>query len=365
MPTITAGSLATGDTTTTFTQVFSSRNAGTDALLPVGIVNDGNGGDNYSYTFVTAAGTINQLAITVSAATDAKTYDGTTSFRGTCQSSLQVWVPVMRANFTQAFDSRNAGPRTLIASRHRQRRQRRQQLLLHLHDRRGNHQSARHHRLRGERYQDLRRHHNLNRRAHRRTQVWASAIQPISRQAFDSRDAGPRTLIASGIVNDGNGGDNYSYTFMTAAGTINQLAITVSAATDTKTYDGTTASTGVPLITAGSLATGDTTTNFTQAFDSRNAGPESLVPIGIVNDGNGGDNYSYTFVTCRRDHQPARDHRHRGERHQDLRWHNGLRGRTDHHRRQPGDRRLNHQLHAGLRQPRCRPANLDSQRHRQ
>ena len=61
---------------------------------------------------------------------------------------------------------------------------------------------------------------------------------------------------------------------MTAAGTINQLAITVTAATDTKTYDGTTISAGTPTITAGSLATGDTTTSFTQVFDSRNAGPE-------------------------------------------------------------------------------------------
>ncbi len=53
------------------------------------------------------------------------------------------------------------------------------------------------------------------------------------------------------IVNDGNGGNNYTYTFVTAAGTINQLAITVTAATDTKTYDGTTTSVGMPTITTG------------------------------------------------------------------------------------------------------------------
>ncbi len=105
-------------------------------------------------------------------------------------------------------------------------------------------------------------------------------------------------MTATGTVNDGNGGNNYSYTFLTAAGTINQLAITVTAATDTKTYDGTTTSVGVPTITAGSLAAGDTTTTFTQAFDSRNAGPRDLIPSGIVNDGNGGDNYSYTFVAA-------------------------------------------------------------------
>ena len=105
-----------------------------------------------------------------------------------------------------------------------------------------------------------------------------------------------RTLTASGIVNDGNGGQNYTYTFVTASGTITPLAITVTAATDSKTYDGTTTSTGIPTITSGSLATGDTTTSFTQVFDSRNAGARMLIASGIVNDGNGGNNYTYTFV---------------------------------------------------------------------
>ena len=109
-------------------------------------------------------------------------------------------------------------------------------------------------------------------------------------QVFGNRNAGPESLVPSGIVDDGNGGANDSYTFETATGTINQRAITVTAATDTKTYDGTTSSSGVPAITAGSLATGDTTTSFTQAFDSRNAGSESLVPSGIVDDGNAGTN---------------------------------------------------------------------------
>ena len=86
-------------------------------------------------------------------------------------------------------------------------------------------------------------------------------------QAFDSRNAGSRTLTPSGIVNDGNNGNNYNYTFNTATGTINKAALTISAVTDTKTYDGTTTSTVTP--TFGSLQTGDTTTTFSQAFDSR------------------------------------------------------------------------------------------------
>ncbi len=295
-PTITAGSLATGDTTTSFTQIFSSRNAGPQTLTASGIVNDGNDGDNYAYTFVTAAGTINQLAITVTAASDTKTYDGTTSSAG-----VPLVTPGLGAgdspDFTQVFDSRNAGSRTLIASGL-------------VNDGNGGNNYS---------YTFVTAAGTINQLAITVTAAsdtktydgtTSSAGVPIVTpglgagdsadftDVFDSRNAGARILTPRGLVNDGNGGDNYSCTFLTAAGTINPRAITITAASDSKTYDGTTTSAGVPSITAGSLATGDTTTNFTQVFSSRNAGPESLVPGGIVNDGNSGDNYSYTFVSA-------------------------------------------------------------------
>ena len=213
---LTPGSPVYGDTAN-FTQVFDSRNAGARTLTPSGTVNDGNGGYNYSYNFVTAPGTISPRPISVTALPDTKTYDGTTASSKTPTITLgSLATGDTTTNFTQVFDSRNAGA---------------------------------------------------------------------------------RTLTPSGTVNDGNGGNNYSYTFVTAAGTINQRPITVTALSDTKTYDGTRASGKTPTITLGSLATGDTTTNFTQVFNSRNAGARTLIPSGIVNDGNGGNNYSYTFVT--------------------------------------------------------------------
>ncbi len=115
-------------------------------------------------------------------------------------------------------------------------------------------------------------------------------------QVFDSRNAGSRTLTPSGTVTDGNDGNNYAYTFTTASGSISKRPITVMAATDSKQYDGTTSSTGAPSITMGSMASGDTTTTFTQVFDSRNAGSRTLTPSGTVNDGNTGANYAYTFT---------------------------------------------------------------------
>ena len=51
MPTITSGTLASGDTAN-FIETYSTPNVGTGlTLTPSGTVNDGNGGNNYTYTF--------------------------------------------------------------------------------------------------------------------------------------------------------------------------------------------------------------------------------------------------------------------------------------------------------------------------
>jgi hypothetical protein len=135
-----------------------------------------------------------------------------------------------------------------------------------------------------------------------------SAVTPLATgdssgtwtQVFDNRNAGTgKTLLALGVVNDGNAGLNYAYTFAPASGgAITRLPITVTAATDTKVYDGTTSSAGVPVLSALTpLAPGDTEPAWTQSFDSNMVGTgKTLTPAGAVNDGNGGHNYTYTFV---------------------------------------------------------------------
>ena len=77
---------------------------------------------------------------------------------------------------------------------------------------------------------------------------------------------------------------------------ITPRAITVTAVTDSKVYDGDTSSDGVPTITLGTLAVGDTVT-WTQTFDNKNVGTnKSFIPAGTVTDGNDGFNYAITFV---------------------------------------------------------------------
>ena len=64
-----------------FTQTFGNTNVGTGkTLTPAGSVSDGNGGANYAVTFVNdTTGVITARAITVTATTDTKGYDATTS----------------------------------------------------------------------------------------------------------------------------------------------------------------------------------------------------------------------------------------------------------------------------------------------
>ncbi len=90
-------------------------------------------------------------------------------------------------------------------------------------------------------------------------------------QAFTSKNVlgtGNSTLVVTGYtVNDGNGGTDYTVTTVTATGTITPAALTISATTDSKVYDGTIASSKTP--TTSTLYDGDTVTA-TQAFTSKN-----------------------------------------------------------------------------------------------
>ena len=80
VPTVTSGSLV-GTDTGSFTQTFDTANVGTaKTLTPAGSISDGNGGANYAITFANdTTGVITARAVTVTATTDTKTYDATTS----------------------------------------------------------------------------------------------------------------------------------------------------------------------------------------------------------------------------------------------------------------------------------------------
>ena len=111
-PTITTGSLATGDTAN-FTETYDTQNVGTGkTLTPAGSVNDGNGGNNYTVTFVTnTTGVITTRAITVTAATNTKIYDGTTSAAATPTITSGSLAAGDTANFSETYDTQERGHR--------------------------------------------------------------------------------------------------------------------------------------------------------------------------------------------------------------------------------------------------------------
>src|SRR5207344_3286772 len=67
-------------------------------------------------------------------------------------------------------------------------------------------------------------------------------------QSYDTKNVGTgKTLTASGSVNDGNSGANYSVTYVTdTTGGITARSLVVTAQPSTKVYDGNTSSTGAP-----------------------------------------------------------------------------------------------------------------------
>ncbi|MGO8926728.1 MAG: YDG domain-containing protein, partial [Limisphaerales bacterium] len=108
---------------------------------------------------------------------------------------------------------------------------------------------------------------------------------------------GIKVLVPTITISDGNGGNNYAVTLQNyTAGTITALPITVAAVSDSKVYDGTTSSVGVPTITPPLVGT-DTATVLAQAFQDPNVGVGNkvLVPTITISDGNGGNNYAVTL----------------------------------------------------------------------
>ena len=294
-----------------FTQSFNSKNVMgmNGSTLSVnqasGVINDGNGGGNYTLSFNLGDGHDSQLAqLTVTAVTDTKTYDGTTGVSAGITPTITGTVFTNAgdvASFSEAFDSRNAGSRTLVASGMVNDSYGGQNYAVNVVKVPGTINPAQ---LTVTAVTDTRTYDGT-------TGVSAGITPTIMGtvftntgdvanfvESFDSRNAGSRMLVASGMVNDGNGGQNYAVNLVKVPGAISPAQLTVTAVTDTRTYDGTMGvSAGITPTIMGMVFTntGDVA-NFVESFDSRNAGSRMLVASGMVNDGNGGQNYKIIFA---------------------------------------------------------------------
>ena len=111
----------------------------------------------------------------------------------------------------------------------------------------------------------------------------------------------PYTITPSeAIFKSGVNSDHYRVTYVDGTLTVEKRPVTVTAVTDTKTYDGTTSSLGSP--TVGPLAlTDEVNVSPTQEYDNKNYGLEHVLSASglTIKDGSGDDmtgNYSITYT---------------------------------------------------------------------
>jgi hypothetical protein len=117
--------------------------------------------------------------------------------------------------------------------------------------------------------------------------------------SFNNKNVGnAKPVSVSGIALTGTDAGNYRLNDTTAVMTadITARGLTVTAATNTKGYDGNTSAAAKPTIALGSLAGSDTAT-LTEVYESKIAGTgKTLIPTAVISDGNGGNNYLVTYV---------------------------------------------------------------------
>ena len=216
-----ASGLMQGDSVSGGSFAFTNKNAGTGKTVTVdGVtVSDGNNGGNYKVTYVdNTTSNIDQAQLTITSSDVSKTYDGTTSAAGAAVASgLMQGDSVSGGSF--AFTNKNAGT--------------------------------------------------------------------------------GKTVTVDGVtVSDGNNGGNYKVTYVdNTTSNIDRAQLTLSAVSDTKSFDSTTSSTGAPQVNG--LVANDSVASLSQAFDSSAVGARTLSVNGyVLNDGNNGNNYEVTLVTA-------------------------------------------------------------------
>ncbi|HEX6858907.1 MAG TPA: YDG domain-containing protein [Caulobacteraceae bacterium] len=117
---------------------------------------------------------------------------------------------------------------------------------------------------------------------------------------FEDKNAGTdKTVTISGATLTGDDAGNYTVTLPTSAlADILQKAITASATANDKTYDGDTAGSGTISFTGVIEGDAVTTTGATWTFDNKNAGADKTVTIsGATLSGDDAGNYSVTLPT--------------------------------------------------------------------
>jgi filamentous hemagglutinin family protein len=317
--TITSGSLL-GSDSATLSQSFDNRHAGVGKILtPSIVINDGNNGNNYTVSTVNDFnGVITPAALTITAVADTKTYDAGTASGVASTITSGSLLGSDSATLSQSFDSRHAGTGKILTP----------SIVINDGNNGNNYTVSTVNDFNGvinpaalsviptatnRSYDGV----ILNNAAYSQSlnsysvsgfvgdeDATQAGIALSGSMAFNGntatavRNVGSYTLgLGTLVMYAAN--DNYTMNFGNTTPTnyvITPRGITVTARTDTKTYDANIASSVSPIITSGSLVAGDSAV-LSQTFDTKNVGTgKTLTPAVTVNDGNGGNNYAITTV---------------------------------------------------------------------
>jgi hypothetical protein len=129
-------------------------------------------------------------------------------------------------------------------------------------------------------------------------------ISTQPKQNYDNKNVGTnKTLTPSGmVINDGNSGNNYNIMNLTdLTGIIRTRPISVTAAANTKIYDGNISAAAKPTITTGTLAVGDVAV-FSETYDNKNKGTGKTMTPAVVSildalSANMAGNYDVSLLT--------------------------------------------------------------------
>ncbi len=301
----TVSGLQGSDTVTGLAEAYDNKNAGTGKTLSVSsgyTVNDGNGGANYTVSTVdNSTGVINAAALTLTALANTKTYDANTSATATpTVSGLQGSDTV--TGLAETYDNKNAGTgKTLSVS---------SGYTVNDGAGGGNYTVSTVDNSTGVIDPAA-----LTLTALTNTKTYdanttAAATPTVSglqgsdtvtglAETYDNKNAGTgKTLSVSAYtVNDGAGGANYTVsTVDNSTGVIDAAALTLTALTNTKTYDANTTAAATPTVSG--LQGSDTVTGLAEAYDNKNAGTGKTLSVSgyTINDGAGGANYTVSTV---------------------------------------------------------------------
>ncbi len=118
-------------------------------------------------------------------------------------------------------------------------------------------------------------------------------------EVYADRHAGTaKSLSVSAYtVNDGNGGNNYTVATIVSPGLIVPAPLTLTAQTNTKTFEGTTTAAAIPIV--GNLLGADSVTALAESYGNANAGAAKVLSVSAytILDGNGGHDYTVTTIT--------------------------------------------------------------------